>query len=68
MEDQIRHTAVTSQNGCRKAWSKSRGTHEIALDGEDGYDGRHGRLIITPDGTVKEEEGFMCFRQDTLTA
>ena len=27
----------------------------IALDGEDWYDVRHGRLIITPDGTAKKE-------------
>ena len=36
-----------------KTWSKSRGTHGIALNGEDWYDVRHG-LIITPDGTAKE--------------
>ena len=42
VEDQRRHTALTSQNG--------------RLDGEDWYDVRHGRLIITPDGTAKEEE------------
>ena len=46
MEDQIRHTVVTSQNGSLKAWSESRGTHVIALNGED-YDVWHGRLIIT---------------------
>ena len=56
MEDQRRHTAVTSQNGCLKAWSKPHGTHGIALDGEDWYDVRHGRLIITPDGTAKEND------------
>ena len=55
VEDQRRHTAVTSQDGCRKAWSESRGTHGIALGGEDWYDVRHRRLIITPDGTAKEE-------------
>ena len=38
-----------------KAWSESRGTHGIALNGEDWYDVRHGRLIITPDRTAKEE-------------
>ena len=54
-EDQRRHTAVTSQNGCMKAWNESRGTHGIALDGEDWYDVRHGRLIITPDVTAKQE-------------
>ena len=56
MEDQIRHTAVTSQNGRLKARSESRRKHGIALDGEDWYDVQHGRLIITPDGTAKEEE------------
>ena len=29
---------------------------QITLDGEDWYDVRHGRLIITPDGVAKEEE------------
>ena len=54
VEDQRRHsTAVTSQNGCLKAWSESWGKHGIALD-EDWYDVRHGQLIITPDGTAKE--------------
>ena len=56
MEDQRRRTAVTSQNGRLKAWSESRGKHGIALDGEDWYGVRHGRLIITPDGTVKERD------------
>ena len=37
---------------------QSIGTHWIALDGEDWCDVRHGRLIITPDGTVKEEEAI----------
>ena len=57
VEDQIHHTAVglTSQNGRLKARSESRGKHGIALDGEDWYDVRHWRLIITPDGTAKEE-------------
>ena len=55
-EDQRRHTAVTSQTGCLKARSESRGKHGIALDGEDWYDVWHGLLIITPDGTAKEEE------------
>ena len=54
MEDQIHHTTATSRNGCLKTWSKSRVTHKIALNGEDWYDLRHGRLIITPDGTAKE--------------
>ena len=54
--DLIRHTEITSQNGCLKTWSESRGKHGIALDGEYWYDVRHGRLIITPDGTAKEEE------------
>ena len=54
-EDQRRHTAVTSQNGCLKAWSESRGTHWIVLDGEDWYYVPHGRLIFTPDGIAKEE-------------
>ena len=59
VEDQIRHTAVASQNGCLKAWSESRGTHGVALKGENWYDVRHGRLIIIPGGTAKEEEcGF----------
>ena len=52
MEDQIRHTAVTSQSGCLKSWSESRGKHGIALDGEDWHDVRHGRMIIT--GMVRE--------------
>ena len=56
VEDQRRHTAVPSHNGCMKAWSESRGKHGIALDGEDWCDVRHRRLIITPDGTAKEEE------------
>ena len=55
VEDQRRHTAVTSQHGRLKARSESRGKHGIALDGEDRYDVRHGRLIITPDGTAKED-------------
>ena len=55
VEDQRRHTVVTSHNGCLKAWSESRGTHGIAPNGEDWYRVRHGRLIITPDGTTKEE-------------
>ena len=55
VEDQRRHTAVTSQNGRLKAQSESRGKHGIALDGDDWYDVRHGRVIITPDGTVKED-------------
>ena len=38
-----------------ETWSKSRGTHKIALNGEDWYDVQHGRLIITRDGTAKEE-------------
>ena len=54
--DQRHHTAVTSQKGCLKAWSESRETHRIALNGEDWYDVRHWRLIITPDGTAKEED------------
>ena len=56
-----RHTAVTSQNGCLKTWSESRGKHGVALDAEDWYDGR---LIITPDGTAKEEE---CHRRRAAT-
>ena len=52
VEDQRLHAAVTSQNGCVKTWSESRGKHGIAQDGEDRYDMR---LIITPDGTAKEE-------------
>ena len=47
-EDIGRHTVVTSQNGWLNA---SRG---IALDGEDWYDVRHGRLIIIPDGIGKK--------------
>ena len=54
VEDQRRHTAVTSQNGRLKAWSETREKHRIALDGEDWYDVQHGRLIITPDGTAQE--------------
>ena len=56
VEDQRRHTAVTSQHGRLKAWSESRGKHGIALDGDDWYDVRPGRLIITPDGTAREGE------------
>ena len=37
-------------------WSESRGKHGIVLDGEDWYDVKHGRLIITPDRTAKERE------------
>ena len=55
VDDQRHHRAVTSQHGCLKAWSESRGTHGIALNGDDWYDVRHGWLIITPDGTTKEE-------------
>ena len=51
VEDQRRHTAVTSQNGCLKAWSESRGKHRIALDGEGWYDVQ---MIIIPDGNAKE--------------
>ena len=40
------------------AWSESRGTQGLAMDGEDWYDVRHKRLMITPDGTVKEEVGW----------
>ena len=43
------------------------------MNGEDWYDVRHGRLIITPDGTVKEEEcehanvcGKRRFRKDNM--
>ena len=57
VEDQRRHTAVTSQNGRLKAWSESQEKHRIVLDGEDWCDARYRRLIITPDGTAKEEEG-----------
>ena len=56
MEDQRRHTTATSRNGYMEAWSESRGTHGIALNGEDWCDVRDGRLTITPDGTVKEEQ------------
>ena len=56
VEDQRRHTALTSHNGCLNAWSESRGTHGIALDGENRYDVRFGRLIITPGGTAKERK------------
>ena len=37
VEEQRRHTAVTSQNVCLKACSESRGKQGIALDGEDWY-------------------------------
>ena len=50
----IQQYGLISQNGCLKAWSAPRGTHGIALNGEDWYDVRHGQLIITPDGTAKE--------------
>ena len=56
MEDQRRHTVATSRNGCLKAWSESRGTHGIALAGEDWYDVRCWRLIVTPDRTAKDLE------------
>ena len=55
VEDCRCHTVITSHNGCLKAWSESRGKHGIALDGEDWYHVRHGRLIITPDGTATEK-------------
>ena len=38
-----------------KAWNKFRWIHRIALDVDDWYDVWHGRLIVTPDGTAKEE-------------
>ena len=60
VEDQRRHTAVTSQNGRLKTWSESRGKHVIALAGEDWYDVRHGQLITTPDGTAKGEDVLYC--------
>ena len=56
VEDLIRHTFTTSHDGCLEAGNTSRGTHEIALDGEDRLDGPHGRLIITHDGIAKEEQ------------
>ena len=56
MEDQRRHTVETSRNGCLIAWSESRGTHGIALAGEDWYDVRYWQLIVTPDGTAKEDK------------
>ena len=52
VEDQRRHTAITSQNGCLKTWSESRGKHGIALVGEYWYDVR---VIITHDGTAQEQ-------------
>ena len=55
--NQRRHTA-TSQNGCLKTWSKSRGKHGIVLDGGDWYGVRHGRLIITSNGNAKKEEEY----------
>ena len=56
LEDIIRHTVATSRNGCLKARNKSRVTRGIALDGEYRCDVWHGRLIITPGETEKEEE------------
>ena len=53
MEDQRCRAAVTSQNGCLKAWIESRG---IALNREDGNDVHQGQLIIAPDETAKEGE------------
>ena len=50
------HTVATSQNGWVEVWNKSFGTRGMALDGEDLCDMLHGRLIITPDGTTKEED------------
>ena len=69
VEDQRRHRALKSQNGRLKARSESQEKHRIALDGEDWYDVRHGRLIITPDGTAEEEEsvGLKLSLQDRLT-
>ena len=61
-ESVARHTTVTSRNGCLKTWSKSRGTHEIALNIGDWYDVRHGRLFITPDGIAKEREDLVSQR------
>ena len=52
LEDIIRHTVVTSQNGWLKTWNKSRW---IALGGENRCDVRHGWLIITPDGIRKNK-------------
>ena len=59
MEDQRLHTVATSQKGSLKTWIESRGTPGIALNGEDWYDVRHGRLIITPDGTAQDEESVI---------
>ena len=53
LEDVRRHTVVTSRNGWLKAWNKSRG---IALHGEDRYDVRHRRKIITSDGIGKKKD------------
>ena len=52
-EDLRRHTVATSQNGWVKVSNKSRRTRGTALDGEEWYDVRHGRLSITPAGTAK---------------
>ena len=51
--EDVCHTEVTSRNGCLKAWSETRETHGITLEGEDVP---HGRLIIISDGTAKEEK------------
>ena len=56
-EDLRRHAVAISQSGCLRVWNESLGKHGIVLDGEDWCGVRHGRLIITLDGTVKEE-GF----------
>ena len=40
------YSSNITQNGCMRAWSESRGTHWIALNGEDWYDVRDRRLII----------------------
>ena len=54
-EDIIHHTVATSQHGCVEVWMKSQGILGIVLDGENLCGMLHGRLIITPDETRKDE-------------
>ena len=54
-EDQRRHSAVTSQNGCLKTWSESRGKYEIALDGKDWYEILYFVLICAQNFTLTFE-------------
>ena len=46
-----------------EVWKKSGGIRGITLDGEVWCDVMHGRLINTPDGTVKDEEDHCSMLQ-----